>query len=623
MKNYLTFLTAALVVLGCWTSCSEDKEQDSTVAVTGVIVSRTTASIVAGTSTVVTAEVQPPNATNREVTWKSNSAVATVSGGTISGVEPGPATITVTTVDGRHTAEVAVTVTANEVHVTGVTVDLDPPKVVEIPVGASATVTATVAPSDATNPGVTWRSNAENVATVQEGVISGVEPGPATITVTTKDGGHTDSVAVTVTAAPVRVTSVTVDTTAVTIKAGETVTVTATVAPSYATNQGVTWRSNAENVATVSGGTITGVAEGAATITVTTEDGGHTAEVAVTVVPKVTRLWAKTAIEIGLSAQKENSIAVCGDYLVLSRTGICLNKADGSVASGKILNVTDIPTTGGTEPIPVGEIPVYYVANDSKGNMIGVTRADRSGVFNIYRWRTVESNPELLYTSSAGSGAKVSVVGDIDVRAFIYHNNSTVDGAHNQWEVVNGVLQAPNTFRTNVRSNDGNWAQTLGPLDVAASPSFFLVDCNITTGTPTGMGANVYYRDGTASLEEVPSEVPSAFRKHFKDELPSYYGPRAWGNYNTTGCAAFWLKGKAYCATLTQSWYVSLFSIIDATPDHNYYYVDVVDDTGGSAHSDMSGATAGACYEVVDGGNSVKIYTLFTGESVKCYEMTK
>ena len=53
-------------------------------------------------------------------------------------------------------------------------------------------LTATVAPENATDKSVNWSSNAESVATVdQEGNVTAVAPGDATITVTTVDGGMT------------------------------------------------------------------------------------------------------------------------------------------------------------------------------------------------------------------------------------------------------------------------------------------------------------------------------------------------------------------------------------------------------------------------------------------------
>ena len=68
--------------------------------------------------------------------------------------------------------------------------------------GTNETLTATVAPTDATNKEVTWSSSNEAVATVDAaGKVTAVVAGTADITATTKDGGKTATCSVTVTAA--------------------------------------------------------------------------------------------------------------------------------------------------------------------------------------------------------------------------------------------------------------------------------------------------------------------------------------------------------------------------------------------------------------------------------------
>lgn len=86
------------------------------------------------------------------------------------------------------------------ISVTGVTVE---PTTLELEVGSSGVLTATVSPSDATNPTVTWASSDAGVATVDSaGVVTGVGAGVATITAKAADGGFTATSEVTVGNAP-------------------------------------------------------------------------------------------------------------------------------------------------------------------------------------------------------------------------------------------------------------------------------------------------------------------------------------------------------------------------------------------------------------------------------------
>lgn len=102
---------------------------------------------------------------------------------------------TVIEITGDMTLTAKWTSTPTTVPVTGVGLDRDS---ADVAVGGSVTLTATVLPGDATNKAVTWESSDSNVATVDNGVVTGVSAGTATITVTTVDGDHTATCTVTV-----------------------------------------------------------------------------------------------------------------------------------------------------------------------------------------------------------------------------------------------------------------------------------------------------------------------------------------------------------------------------------------------------------------------------------------
>lgn len=83
------------------------------VSVTGVSVSPTSATIAVDGTIQLTPTVSPSNATNKTVTWSSsNTSIATVSNGVVTGKAAGNATITVTTMDGSYTATCTVTIKA-------------------------------------------------------------------------------------------------------------------------------------------------------------------------------------------------------------------------------------------------------------------------------------------------------------------------------------------------------------------------------------------------------------------------------------------------------------------------------------------------------------------------------
>ena len=174
---------------------------------------------------------------------------------------------------------------ASTVPVTGVTLNKI---VLELHMGDSETLKATITPANATNKYVTWTSSKPTVATVDaNGKVTAKSLGMADITVTTKDGGYTATCRVGVVRRPggnVSVTGVTLNKTTLKLGKGASETLTATIAPTNATNKKVTWTSSDPAVATVdASGKVTGVAKGTATITVTTEDGGYTATCAVEV----------------------------------------------------------------------------------------------------------------------------------------------------------------------------------------------------------------------------------------------------------------------------------------------------------------------------------------------------
>jgi uncharacterized protein YjdB len=147
-----------------------------------------------GDEEILPATVLPENAANKSLLWEtSDSSVVTVSdNGTVFGVVEGTATITVRTHNSM-TANCVVIVTNVDV------TDVELPATFSVGLWSSQVLPHTVLPLNATFPGVSWESDDEEVATVSaDGVVTGVELGTTTITVTTDEGGFTATCTVTV-----------------------------------------------------------------------------------------------------------------------------------------------------------------------------------------------------------------------------------------------------------------------------------------------------------------------------------------------------------------------------------------------------------------------------------------
>ena len=240
-----------------------------------ISLNRTNLDLTVGDSTTLTATVSP---TGTSVTWSSsNTSVVTVSGGKVTAVGAGTATITAKA--GDKTATCAVTVSEKKVVVTGMTLSQSS---LALKQGDTATLAATVNPSNATDKTVTWSSSNPSVATVSGGRVTAVAEGTATITA--RAGSVEATCLVTVSGKTISVTDVFLNQTSLSIKVGDSTTLYASVNPSNATDKTVTWSSSNPSVATVSEGRVTAIAAGTATITAAA--GGKTASCVVTVTEK-------------------------------------------------------------------------------------------------------------------------------------------------------------------------------------------------------------------------------------------------------------------------------------------------------------------------------------------------
>ena len=224
-------------------------------------------------------------------------------------------------------------------------------------VGASAQLTATVKPDNATNKTVSWDSSDNSVAKVSDGKVTALKAGTATITATA--GDISSLITVTVADVPVPVTSVSVSGDGVSggklsLKSGASVQLTATVKPDNATDRKVTWTSSDSSVANVMGTGVVTAGSKAGKATVTATAGGKSASVEVTVEAQ------DPYAELDALAKAHASDLEDGTYTVSTalKDGMVLDVADGSAKDGANVRLW---SSNGTKA------QRWTVSHDSKG----------------------------------------------------------------------------------------------------------------------------------------------------------------------------------------------------------------------------------------------------------------
>lgn len=162
------------------------------VNVSSITLSDTSITLEKGSSKQLSITINPVDATDKSVTWfSSDTNIATVDKtGNVTAVNGGNATITAKSADGKITATCSINVT---VSVQSVFLNKNEITLIK---GQTATLNATITPSDVTIKDVTWSTSDKNIVTVESGNIKAVSVGTATITVTTTDGNKTASCSV-------------------------------------------------------------------------------------------------------------------------------------------------------------------------------------------------------------------------------------------------------------------------------------------------------------------------------------------------------------------------------------------------------------------------------------------
>ena len=406
--------------------------------------------------------VLPENVYNKNVSFESaDTRIATVdANGVVTGVSVGETVITVTTEDGGFTG--ACTINVYNQAVTGVTIE---PSEAELNVGSSTKLTATVLPENASNKNVIYSVDDESILSVdQDGNVTGLSLGTATVTVTTEDGGFTASAEITV--IPVQVTGVSISPKSASVGLGHTVQLTALIKPSNATNKNLSWSVSDETIISVDDrGTVTGLSLGTATATVTTEDGGFSASAEITVCYAPANTW--TAIG---TLNKD----FCGVF-----------NGDGYAVRGIYINTQEsfqglFGNSGGDSIIANLGVAESYIYGDTEvGGVVGRNDTGYNGV--EYSGGTV--------TNCYNTG---SVTGEGHVGGVVGFNVGTVINCYNTGSVtggycVGGVAGCHNSYSITDCYNTGNITGERLVGGVVGTSGSTVTNC-YNTGSVTGEG---------------------------------------------------------------------------------------------------------------------------------------
>ena len=165
------------------------------IKVEDLVLDKTNMTLKVGESQTITATVTPEGLPDKSVTWESDHAdIASVVDGTVKGLKPGKATITVTTVAEPKVSKTC-TVTVENVRVTGIEISRTS---LALTVGEGSTLTAQVLPREATVQDIEWTSSQPAIVSVDKGAIMARAAGEAEITAKSVDGGFTATCKVTV-----------------------------------------------------------------------------------------------------------------------------------------------------------------------------------------------------------------------------------------------------------------------------------------------------------------------------------------------------------------------------------------------------------------------------------------
>ncbi len=340
---YIIGILFALYGIGFISSCSEDEEELSAAAATGLQLDKTELELMERSKDTLIATILPNDLKSLSVLWTSSAdSIATVDDfGVVTGIKVGTAVITATTFGKPFSAECQITVTERPIPVEYLELDVES-SILTSYEGKWETLqlNAIINPKDA-NVGVVWTSSDEGVATVTEdGFVQPIAQGVAIIRcVASNNESLRDSCQVRVVRENGVISAEILEVGSVlSLIEGEVRTLSAEILPVNAEDKTVTWTSSASSVLAVENtnqatAQITALKEGMAMVILRSNDGGFTDTCRVSVSSAaVTALSGLPETLIGIiGEQEEVSVTVQPSYAINKK--VVWTSSDESVAT--------------------------------------------------------------------------------------------------------------------------------------------------------------------------------------------------------------------------------------------------------------------------------------------------
>lgn len=238
---------------------------------TGISLSRTDIDMKVGDEYTLVVTVTPETTIDKTVDWSSSdNTIASVSNGVIHALKLGETTIQAKTKDGSNlTASCRVNVIPTMVE----SISLSKSEV-QLILGNSERIFATILPANATNKAINWEVENPNIASVNDGLITALGIGNTIVKAIATDGSEIFAIC-SVIVNPISISSIELSPSSAAINVGESLTLAATILPSNASNQQLLWQSSDNDVASVANGVVIGKRPGNVIITAQSTDGSN------------------------------------------------------------------------------------------------------------------------------------------------------------------------------------------------------------------------------------------------------------------------------------------------------------------------------------------------------------